>query len=124
MRRLQYTILILCFLCPQLLWAQRRFMTAERWEYRLEQVSGFSTKDVENKVDIFWGLHKSQYAGTHHLFGFSMEGSYTSFVNNMPNAAFLPAEVQQASISCMNTSTAVYCCNSVWAPLSNRYRPM
>lgn len=90
MRRLQYTILILCFLCPQLLWAQRRFMTAERWEYRLEQVSGFSTKDVENKVDIFWGLHKSQYAGTHHLFGFSMEGSYTSFVNNMPNAAFLP----------------------------------
>lgn len=90
MRRLQYTILILCFLCPQWIRAQRRFMTSERWEYRLEQLSEFTTKDVSSQTDIFWGLHKSQYVGTHHLFGFSVEGSFSGFVNNMPNAAFRP----------------------------------
>lgn len=90
MRKLQYTILIFCFLYPQWIRAQRRFLTSERWEYRLEQLSDFSTNDVNSQTDIFWGLHKSQYVGTHHLFGFSIDGSYASFVSNMPNVSINP----------------------------------
>lgn len=65
-------------------------MTAERWEYRLQMMSEFTSKDVSDKTDIFWGLHKTQYVGSHHLIGFSLEGSYSSFVNNMPQASFAP----------------------------------
>lgn len=90
MRKLQFTLLILCFLCPQIAWAQRRFEMAERWEYQLQRLNDFTTNDVGNKTDVFWGLHTSQYAGSHHLIGFSVEGSWTAFMNNMPDARILP----------------------------------
>ena len=90
MRKLHYILLILCLLGPLTMRAQRRFMTAERWEYRLEELSGFSSKDVSDKTDAFWGLHTSQYAGAHHLLGVSVEGSWSSFLNNMPKASTLP----------------------------------
>ena len=70
--------------------AQRRFSTAERWEYKLEQLADFTSKDVNNATDFRCGLHRSQYAGTHFLYGFSLEGSWSSFVNNMPQAHILP----------------------------------
>ena len=90
MRRLQYIVLTLLLLCPLVMQAQRRFLTTERWEYRLDQLSEFSSKDISSQTDVFWGLHKSQYVGTHHLFGFSVDGSFSSFVNNMPKASFTP----------------------------------
>ena len=90
MRKLQYTLLILCFLCPQIAQAQRRFEMAERWEYQLQRLNEFTTNDVGNKTDAFWGLHTSQYAGSHHLLGFSAEGSWTSFMSNMPQASMRP----------------------------------
>ena len=65
-------------------------MAAEQWEYRLDRLGEFTYRNVENKVDIFWGLHKSQYVGSHHLFGFSAEGSYSSFVTPMPSGSFNP----------------------------------
>lgn len=63
---------------------------AERWEYQLQRLNDFTTNDVGNKTDAFWGLHTSQYAGSHHLLGFSVEGSWTAFLNNMPQAHILP----------------------------------
>lgn len=71
-------------------WGQRRFEMAEHWEYQLQRLNDFTTNDVGNKTDVFWGLHTSQYAGSHHLIGFSVEGSWTAFLNNMPQAKILP----------------------------------
>lgn len=90
MSRLRYAILIVCVLLPLILKAQRRFEMTERWEYRLEELRGFTTKDVSNKTDAFWGLHASQYSGSHHLVGFSMEGAWSSFASNMPSALITP----------------------------------
>jgi hypothetical protein len=89
MRNLRYILLILC-LCPALLWGQRRFSAAERWEYRLAGKGGFSQKDVNNSTDVLFGLHASQYTGSHHLFGLSLEGSWSAFLHNMPTASFTP----------------------------------
>jgi hypothetical protein len=65
-------------------------MTAERWEYRLQQVSGFSGKQVNGKTDAFWGLHTTQYTGSHHLIGVSAEGGWSAFLHNMPGVSFTP----------------------------------
>ena len=78
----KYTLLILCLLCLPSAWAQRRFKVDDKPEYELGKVYGFTFKDVEDDVDAFWGLHASQYAGSHHLLGFSVEGAWTSFVSN------------------------------------------
>ena len=78
----KYTLLILCLLCLPTAWAQRRFKVDDKPEYELGKVYGFTFKDVEDDVDAFWGLHASQYAGSHHLMGFSVEGAWTSFVSN------------------------------------------
>lgn len=86
----KYTVLILCFICVQMTWAQRRFEVSEPGEYYLDDLLGFTFKDVENDVDAFWGLHASQYVGAHHLFGFSLEGAWTTFTNNMPIASMVP----------------------------------
>lgn len=86
----KYTVLIVCLICAQWVCAQRRFMTHERPEYLLEKLAGFSFKDEEGKTDLFWGLHASQYVGSHHLFGFSLEGSWSTYINNMPIASVHP----------------------------------
>lgn len=65
-------------------------MTNERWEYRLEELAGFSQKEMDQRTDAFWGLHASQYVGAHHLFGFSMQGAWSAFTNNMPSAKMMP----------------------------------
>ena len=90
MSKLRYTILIVCILLPIALKAQRRFEMTERWKYRLEELRGFTTKDVSGKTDAFWGLHASQYVGSHHLVGFSVEGAWSSYANNMPATSITP----------------------------------
>jgi len=90
MRKLLYTFLILCLVCPQIVRAQRRYQVAEQWEYQLQRLNDFSTNDVNNKTDVMWGLHTSQYTGTHHLIGLSLEGSWSAFVSNMPAAKITP----------------------------------
>ena len=89
MRDLRYILLILS-LCPLMVWGQRRFSTAEQWEYHLAKLSGFTDKDVNNSTDVLFGLHASQYTGSHHLIGFALEGSWSTFVSNMPTVANTP----------------------------------
>jgi hypothetical protein len=86
---MRYIVLILCFV-PVMLWGQRRFAATERWEYRLAGLSGFSNKDISTSTDVLLGLHASQYTGTHHMIGVSLEGSWTSFVSPMPTAKITP----------------------------------
>lgn len=71
-------------------WGQRRFEVSENDEYHLDDLLGFTFKDVRNNVDAFWGLHASQYVGSHHLFGFSIEGAWSTYVNNMQIASIVP----------------------------------
>jgi len=87
--RVRYILLMLC-LCPALLWGQRRYSTSERWEYRLVGKPGFSQKDVNNSTDVLFGVHASQYTGSHHLFGLSVDGAWSTFVHNMPGASITP----------------------------------
>lgn len=90
MSQLRHIVLLTLCLCTTLLWGQRRYMMSERWEHRLEELSEFSSKDVSDKTDAFWGLHTTQYAGSHHLLGFSLEGSWSTFVHNVPTASIIP----------------------------------
>ena len=89
MQKLRYILLILC-LCPTLLWSQRRFSATEQWEYRLAGMSGFTNKDVTNATDVLSGLHASQYTGSHHMIGMSIEGGWSSFISPMPTAKITP----------------------------------
>ena len=89
MSKLRYILLILCLL-PALSWAQRRYSVSEKREYELAGKSGFSSKDVENKTDVLFGLHSSEYGGTHHMIGLSMEGAWSAFVSNMPAVKITP----------------------------------
>lgn len=86
----RYTILIACILCLQTLWGQRRFEVSEPEEYKISDLLGYTFKDPKGKIDAFWGLHASQYSGSHHLLGFSAEGAWSSFANNMPTASIIP----------------------------------
>ena len=90
MSKLRYIILLTLCLTGAYTWAQRRYSASERSEYEISQKRGFSTKDVENRTDVLFGLHASQYSGSHHLLGFSAEGGWASFVSSMPNAAITP----------------------------------
>lgn len=89
MSKLRYILLILC-LCPALIWAQKRYSVSDRWEYQLNELSGFTSTDVNNKTDILNGLHAGLYTGSHHLLGVSLEGSWTAMANNMPAARITP----------------------------------
>ena len=64
--------------------AQLRIMATERWEYRLAELADFSSKEMKNKVDYIWGLHVSQYSGSHRLYGVSFEGAWSSHLTNTP----------------------------------------
>ena len=90
MSKLRHIILLTLCLLSTAMWGQKRYTTGDRAEYSLEGQSGFSTKDVENKTDVLLGTHASLYSGTHHLIGLSIEGSWSAFVNNMPQAALTP----------------------------------
>ena len=90
MPQLRHIILLILCLLPALTWAQRRYSANEWHEKELASKRGFSTKDVENSTDVLFGLHADEYAGTHHMIGFSLEGSWSSFVSNMPAAKVTP----------------------------------
>lgn len=86
----KYIILIICLLCLQAAWSQRRFEVSEDEEYYLDNLYGFTFKDKKDKVDAFWGLHASQYVGAHHLFGFSAEGAWSSYFSNWKPSLIRP----------------------------------
>ena len=90
MSQLRYIILLTLCLTSTLTWAQKRYSLSGRSEYELGKASGFSTRDVENQTDVLFGLHASQYSGSHHLIGLSMEGGWSTFAHNMPNVSMLP----------------------------------
>lgn len=90
MSKLRYIILLTLCLLPALMVAQRRYSSSARIENRGGKGRGFSTRDVENKTDVLFGLHASQYSGTHHLVGFSVEGGWSTFLTDMPNTRFTP----------------------------------
>jgi hypothetical protein len=90
MSKLRYIILLTFCLLTTFGWAQRRYSASENHEYDIGKQKGFSRKDVEEKTDVLFGLHASQYSGVHHLMGFSLEGSWSSFVNTMPRTTMLP----------------------------------
>ena len=89
MRNLRYILLIM-MLCPMLGWAQRRYSANEQPEIDLHRQSGFSSREVENQTDALFGLHASLYSGSHHLIGLSVDGGWSSFINNMPAARNTP----------------------------------
>lgn len=82
-------LLILCLLTP-FTWAQRRYSASSNSELEMSKKRGFSTRDVENQTDVLFGLHASQYSGSHHLIGFSLEGGWSTFVSPMPATSLLP----------------------------------
>ena len=86
----KYSILILCIVYACVIQAQRRYELSERGEYQLQNMLGFTLRDVNGEVDILLGLHASQYVGAHHLFGASLEGSWSSFASSMPIASIRP----------------------------------
>jgi len=83
-------VLILCALLFVPVWGQRRYSTGDKVEYSLEGQSGFSTRNVENKTDALFGTHISLYSGSHHLFGFSLEGGWSSLISPMPQTSNTP----------------------------------
>ena len=85
-----YIVCLFCWLSIPLA-AQLRFQMAERWEYRLQELNDrFTTRDVDGSTDHFQGLHTGQYSGTHHLFGLSAEGGWSSHLTTMPNVRNTP----------------------------------
>lgn len=91
MSKLRHIILLSLFaLCLIPIQAQRRYSISERREYDLAGKSGFSTKDVEGKTDVLFGLHSSEYGGVHHMIGLSVEGAWSSMVTNMPLVQLTP----------------------------------
>ena len=90
MSQLRHIIVLTLCLLPALVWGQRRYSTSNQDEYALQSKKGFSTKDVEGKTDALIGTHSSLYTGPHHLIGFSLEGSWSTFISTMPQAANTP----------------------------------
>lgn len=90
MSKLRHIILLSLCLLPALLGAQRRYSISQHSEYETGRANGFSTKDVESQTDVLFGLHASEYSGTHHLIGLSLEGAWSSIVSSMPAASVAP----------------------------------
>ena len=90
MSKLRYIIVLTLCLLPALMQAQRRYSANEQHEKELASKRGFTFKDVDNSTDLLFGLHASEYAGVHHLIGFSAEGSWSTFVSSMPIAGIKP----------------------------------
>lgn len=90
MSDLRHIIVLTLCLLPAFVWGQRRYSTGDKVEYSLEGKSGFSTREVEDKTDALFGTHTSLYSGSHHLFGLSLEGSWSSFISPMPQTSNTP----------------------------------
>ena len=91
MSKLRYAILILLWIVSvHDTQAQRRYMLQERMEHQISLLQCFKGHELSNDPDVFWGLHANQYVGIHHLFGFDVEGSWTSFVSPMPKVKITP----------------------------------
>ena len=90
MSKLRYIILLTLCLLSLPGWAQRRYSASNPGEYELGKAKGFSTKDVENQTDVLMGLHASEYSGSHHLIGFSVDGGWSTFFSSMPAAKITP----------------------------------
>lgn len=90
MSKMRHIVLLILCLAALTATAQRRYSATERWEYRLASLGGFSTKDVEQKTDVLFGLHASQYTGSHHIVGLAAEGSWSAMFTDMPAVSFKP----------------------------------
>jgi len=90
MSKLRSIILLTLCVVSMAAWGQRRYSTSDRRERSLAKVRGFSTRDVDNKTDAFLGLHASLYDGAHHLVGFSIDGGWSTFFNNVPGLRMTP----------------------------------
>lgn len=90
MSELRYILLLTLCLFASIGWAQRRYSVSGQSEYELGKAKGFSTKDVENQTDVLMGLHASEYSGSHHLIGFSVDGGWSTFFSSMPAAKTTP----------------------------------
>ena len=81
-----YTLLLL--LLPVMVTAQTR-IDADRKDLLGAGSSNFSDKSPREILDNN-GLRTGQYSGEHHLVGVYAEGSYSSFVSNMPYSSLTP----------------------------------
>jgi len=81
--------LILCLLSVAA-WGQRRYSADGRREKDLSRARGFTSRDVDSKTDAFLGLHASLYKGARQYIGFSVEGGWSTFLNNTPVASVTP----------------------------------
>ena len=90
MSKLRYIILLILCLPVVTTVAQRRYAASTHTEYELSKASGFSTKDVENQTDVLFGLHASEYSGSHHLIGVSLDGGWSTFISSMPHVSSMP----------------------------------
>ena len=82
-------VLILCLVSIGAM-GQRRYAADGRKERDLSSARGFTSKDVDNKTDAFLGLHASLYKGARQYLGFSVEGGWSTFLNNTPVASVTP----------------------------------
>lgn len=81
--------MILCLLSVAA-WGQRRYSADGRREKDLSRARGFTSRDVDSKTDAFLGLHASLYKGARQYIGFSVEGGWSTFLNNTPVASVTP----------------------------------
>jgi len=84
----QIIVLSLC-LASVAAWGQSRYSATTRNERDLSKVKGFSSKDVA-KSNNSLGLHSTVYKGTGHYLGFSLDGGWSTFLTNMPEAKSTP----------------------------------
>ena len=85
----QFIVLLLC-LVSVAAWGQRRYAADGRKERDISKAKGFTSRDVDNKTDAFLGLHASLYKGSRQYLGFSVDGGWSSFLNNTPVASTTP----------------------------------
>ncbi len=84
----QIIVLSLC-LASVATWGQNRYSTTSKAEKKLSKVKGFSAKDAGKSRNSL-GLHSSTYTGTGHYLGFSVDGGWSTFLNNIPAVQSTP----------------------------------
>ncbi len=84
-----YGLLIVLLLAVPMLYAQTRLNPDDTKDLLGAGGTNFSDKTPKEILDNN-GLRTGQYSGEHHLVGAYMEGSYSSFVSNVPYAKLTP----------------------------------
>lgn len=90
MSRLKQIIVLLLCLVSVAAWGQRRYSADGRRERDLSRVRGFSSRDVDSKTDAFLGLHASLYKGARQYIGFSVDGGWSTMLDNSPVTSATP----------------------------------